>query len=257
MEKKIPINYIDIALISTTNFNPKKSWAELLISVENIYNNFKKSKIDPEELHTLIKEESHGNTGVPDVSSIESLINSIERYIREFKIPGATFLFFEFQRLSAIYLFSIGAQELSFSILKETLNSAEDTINKSGSNIDMNMIVLRDCTTLNISFLKFWLEEFDESKHLIEKVVTLYESSDEELYLIKMMNFVSVSFTYLAWIFAKRNLNEDAEKAFFHSLKIMNTVKSHSKLKFKDDNFIYTKAKKIFIYGNYIEFIIF
>ena len=252
MDNKIPIDYIDVALISSTNFNPKKSWIELLNSVDNIYNNFKKSRIDPEELHYLIKEESSGTTGVPDVSSIENLISAINRYLNEYKISDATFLFFEFKRLCAIYLFSIGSQENSLSMLKEILSLVEETISKSGSNIDMNMIVLRDCVTLSIAYLKFWLEEFDESKYLIEKVITIYETSDYELYLIKMVNFVSVAFTYLAWIFTKKNLIDDAEKSFFHSLKILNTIKSHSKSKFKDDNFIYTKGRKIFIYGKNI-----
>jgi hypothetical protein len=66
-----------------------------------------------------------------------------------------------------------------------------------------------------------------------------------------MVSFISVAFTYLAWIYAKKKSFEDAEKAFLHALKVIKTVKMHTKEKLKEEGFIYTYTKKIFIYGNF------
>ena len=102
--------------------------------------------------------------------------------------------------------------------------------------------------------IHFWLEDYEESRHLLEEVITYYEATDDELYLIKMVSFVSVAFTYLAWIYAKKNELEDAEKAFLHALKVIKTVKTYTKERLKDEGFINIKAKKIFIFDQLINF---
>jgi tetratricopeptide (TPR) repeat protein len=256
MEGKIKINYVDIASISSSNTNPKKAWAELLHAINNIYINFKKSQIDPEELHVLLVEETSNTNGVPDVASIDRIIQTMRRYINEYKIPYATSLFLDFKRIAAIYFFAIGSQDKAVEILKEIINSIDDTIgpNTNESNLDINMVCVKDSVKLNLASIHFWLEEFDESRQYLEKVITEYESTDNELYLIKMVNFVSVAFTYLAWIYAKKHQLDDAEKAFVHALKVISTVKTHSKEKRKELGFINTKAKKIFIYDQIINF---
>jgi hypothetical protein len=247
-KKKISITRMDIS--SSNNFSPKKCWSELLITLKNIYTNFAKSQINPEELLNIIEEEENNTiTGVPDVESLENLINEIYTLIGEYKIPGDTSLFLEFQRLAAIYLFSIGSQDKSIRMLKDIIKTIDIKICDK-NNFDLNLLVIKDCVQLNLAFIHFFLEEFDDAEELITHVVSYYESTDSELYLIKMVNFVSVSFTYLGWIFIKKDKREDAERCFLHALKIVNTVKIHSKEKYKETNFIDTKSKKIFIYGN-------
>lgn len=249
-ENKIQINYMDVASITTKNFSIKKAWSELLTSIHNIYKNFLKSQINPEELRTLLEEETNSSSGVPDVESIESLENEMHRYINEYKIPDGTSLFLEFKRMTAIYLFSVGSQEKSLDILRDIIHVVEQTI-ENASNLDINMLCVKDCTKLNLASVHFWLGEFNEARQLIEEVVTVYESTDNELYLIKMVNFVSVAFTYLGWTYVKNGQTDDAERAFLHALKVINTVKMHSKTKFKEAHFINTKSKKIFIYGKF------
>lgn len=65
-----------------------------------------------------------------------------------------------------------------------------------------------------------------------------------------MVSFISVAFTYLAWIYTKKNDFSNAEKAFLHSIRIIKSVKSHTRQKMDEGSFIDTKTKKIFIYGN-------
>lgn len=110
MENKININYIDIASISTNNTNPRKAWTELLQAIDNIYVNFKKSHINPKELNILLMEEANNSNGVPDIGSIDKIIETMDRYVTEYKIPEVTSLFLDFKRIAAIYLFSIGSQ---------------------------------------------------------------------------------------------------------------------------------------------------
>lgn len=116
------MNFIDVTSISNTYCNPRKSWHELLLSINNIYKNFKKSQIDPKELIELIETAEQTN-GVPDIASIEILIEAMKRYIEEYKIDDSNTLFLEFRRHAAIYLFAIGSQEKSLEILKEILSA--------------------------------------------------------------------------------------------------------------------------------------
>lgn len=249
MEAKFKLNLIEINSISSVFCNPKKAWFELLNSIKHIYKNFQKSQIDPEELAEVLVEDEKNKSSIPDVASIDLLIKTINRYIHEYKIPEAITLFLEFKRHAAIYLFSIGSQEKSLEILKEIITVVNETNESTKGNVDINLVCIKDCVKLNQASIHFWLEDFEESRLLLEEVVTYYESTNEELYLIKMVNFVSVAFTYLAWIYTKKNEFDDAERAFLHSLKVLNTVKRHSKNKLKELNFINTKSKKIFIYG--------
>jgi hypothetical protein len=122
MESKIKMNFIDVTSITNTYCNPRKSWHELLMSLNSIYKNFKKSQIDPKELIELI-ETSEQTNGVPDIVSIEVLMEAIKRYIEEYKIDDSNTLFLEFKRHAAIYLFAIGSQEKSLDILKDILSS--------------------------------------------------------------------------------------------------------------------------------------
>jgi len=248
MEEKIKMNFVDLTSITNSFCSPKKSWHELLKSIGNIYKNFKKSEIDPKELYLLIKSEEL-NSGVPDIASIDVLTETINRYIEEYKIPGSTTLFLEYRRHAAIYLFSIGSQEKSLELLKDIINNINDTIETSKLNLDINLVSVKDCIKLNMAAIHFWLEDYEESRLLLEEVITFYEATDNELYLIKMVSFISVAFTYLAWIYAKKNLLEDAEKAFLHALKVIKTVKCYTKDRLKEECFINIKAKKIFIFG--------
>jgi len=218
--------------------------------MRNIQKNFKKSEINPKELDDLIESESL-NTGVPDIASVDIIIDSINRYIQEYKIPGSTTLFLDFRRHAAIFLFSIGSQEKSLELMKDIVSIINEGIEESKNNLDINLVCVKDCVKLNIAAIQFWLENYEESRLILEEVITYYESTDDELYLIKMVSFISVAFTYLAWIYAKKLAYEDAEKAFLHALKVLKTVKMHTKDRLKDEGFIYTYTKKIFIYGKY------
>ena len=122
MESKIKINYIDVASISNTFCSPRKSWHELMMSINSIYKNFKKSQIDPKELFDLV-ENSEKTNGIPDIISIEVLMEAMKRYIEEYKIDDSNTLFLEFRRHAAIYLFAIGSKEKSLDILKEILSA--------------------------------------------------------------------------------------------------------------------------------------
>ena len=122
MESKIQLRFVDVTSITTTYCNPRKSWQELLSSINNIYKNFKKSQIDPKELLELI-ESSEQSSGVPEAPSIEVLMDAMKRYVDEYKIDDSNTLFLEFKRHSAIYLFAIGSQEKSLDILKEILSA--------------------------------------------------------------------------------------------------------------------------------------
>lgn len=254
METKIKVNYIDVTSITNSFCSPRKAWFELCSSINNIYKNFKKSQIDPRELLDLI-ESSEQNNGVPDNGSIITLIDVMKRYIEEYKIDDSNTLFLEFKRHSAIYLFSIGSTEKALDIFKDILNSINQKIEGTQDNLDINIVCVKDVVKLNQAAIHFWNENFDEARMLIEEVVTYYESNDDELYLIKMVNFVSVAFTYLAWIYARNDSKEEAEKAFFHGLKVLKMIKTHTKDKIiidKDEsNFINTKPKKIFIFGTH------
>jgi tetratricopeptide (TPR) repeat protein len=251
---KFKINLIDINSVTSFFGNPKKAWQELLQSINNIQRNFKKSQIDPKELKLVLIEDDKVKNNIPDVQTIKSLIDMIDRYIKEYKMPGSIFLFLEFKRHAAIYLFSIGSQDKAIDLLKEILTVTNETNSKTKGNEDINIICIRDCVKLNLASINFWLEKFDESRAYLEDVILEYESRSEELYHIKMVNFISVAFTYLAWIFTKNGELEDAEKAFLHSLRVIKTVKKHSKESLKDDNFINTKTRKIFIYDQLINF---
>ena len=251
METKIKINFIDITSLNNTFCNPRKVWHELCVSIENIYKNFKKSQIDPKELIELI-ESSETNNGVPDNASILTLIDAMKRYIEEYKIDDSNTLFLEFKRHSAIYLFAIGSNEKALEILKDILTVINYKIEGTKENLDINLVCVKDVVKLNQASIYFWLENFDEARMLIEEVITYYESTDDELYLIKMVNFISVSFSYLAWIYMRNKSHQDAEKAFLHSLKVLKMVKNHTLTKSsqgKDNQFINTKSKKIYIYG--------
>jgi hypothetical protein len=248
MEGKTGLNFIDINSVSSKKTNPKKAWIELIKSLLNIYKNFQKSEIHPEELECLFHEDEKNKNNVPDVQSIDYLINTIKRYIQDYKIPGTTTLFLEFKRHSAIYLFSIGSTEKATTLLKDIL--AEVYENCSGGNIDINLVCVKDCVKLNQASIHFWLEDYEEARLILEEIITYYESSTEDLYLIKMVNFISIAFTYLAWIFLRKNQYDDAEKSFLHSMKVISTVKAYTKEKLKEAKFIDSKVKKIFIYGN-------
>jgi tetratricopeptide (TPR) repeat protein len=251
-ESKKSLSFIDINTISPIYCNPKKAWKELLESIENIYKNFKKSEIDPEEIKVILNIDEKNKNNVPDVISVDYVIAIINRYIHDYKISNATAPFLEFKRHSAIYLFSIGSQEKALELLKEILTVVSDVTNLT--NPDINLTCIRDCVRLNQASIHFWLGDFEESRQLLEKVITYYESTSEELYLIKMANFISVGFTYLAWIYTKINEFEDAERAFLHSLKVMKLVKQYTKTSLKEENFINTRVRKIFIYDQLINF---
>lgn len=254
METNIKINFIDITSVTGSFCSPRKAWHELCVSIENIYKNFKKSQIDPKELIELIQS-SETNNGVPDNASILKVIDAMRRYIEEYKIDDSNTLFLEFKRHAAIYLFSIGSNEKCLEILKDILSAINIKIEGTKENLDINLVCVKDVVKLNQASIQFWLENFDEARMLLEEVITYYESTDDELYLIKMVNFVSVAFTYLAWIYARKGVFDDAEKAFLHGLKVIKSVKQHTKHRSqegKEDNFINTKSKKIFIYGKSI-----
>lgn len=251
-ESKTALSFIDINSISPIYCNPKKAWKELLQALENIYRNFTKSEIDPEEIKIILNIEEKNKNNVPDVSSIDYVIGVINRYLHDYKISNATAPFLEFKRTAAIYLFSIGSQEKALDLLKEILQvTAEVT---TTSNPDISLTCIRDCVRLNQASIQFWLGDFEESRQLLEKVITYYESTSEELYLIKMANIVSVGFTYLAWIYTKSNEYEDAERGFLHSLQVLRLVKQYTKHGLQEDNFINTKTRKIFIYDQLINF---
>jgi tetratricopeptide (TPR) repeat protein len=149
-------------------------------------------------------------------------------------------------------LFATGSNEKCLEILKDILGAINIKIEGTKENLDINLVCVKDVVKLNQASINFWLENFDEARMLLEEVITYYESTDDELYLIKMVNFVSVAFTYLAWIYAKRGGYDDAEKAFLHGLKVIKSVKQHTKHRSsegKEDMFINTKSKKIFIFG--------
>ena len=248
------IEYADKASITSSFTNPRKAWRELLDAINNIYINFKKSQIDPEELKILLEEEAN-STGIPNIASIERIVAVMNRYITDYKISHATTLFLEFKRIAAVYLFSIGSDK-SMDYLKEILNAVEDVIgiDSSGDNLDMNMVCVKDCVKLNMAIINFWMEKFEESKDLLSEVITTYEVMDNELYLIKMVNFVSVAFTYLAWIYTKQKQFDDAEKSFLHAIKVIKIVKKHSKINRRDEGFINTKAKKVFIFDQLMNY---
>jgi tetratricopeptide (TPR) repeat protein len=251
METKFKLNFVDINAVNSDYCNPKKAWLEMLSAIKTIYVNFKKSQIDPEELIDILKEDEKNKNSIPDVASIDLLIKTINRYINEYKIPSSTTIFLEFSRTAAIYLFSIGSREKSLEILREIIaiiNEANETTKK---NEDINLICVKDCVKINQACINFWYENFEESRNQLEEVITYYESTEDELYLIKMVNFVSVGLTYLAWIYTKMNEFEDAAKAFYHALQVISAVKKHSKERLQDEKFINTKTKKIFIYGKY------
>jgi hypothetical protein len=252
-EEKL-VEYADKASITASFTNPRKAWRELLDSINNIYVNFKKSQIDPEELHQLLEEESN-STGIPNIASIERIVAVMNRYIKDYKISNATTLFLEFKRIAAVYLFSIGSDK-SMYYLKEILQSVEDVIviDSSGENLDMNMVCIKDCVKLNMAIINFWLEKYEESKDLLTEVTTTYEVMDNELYLIKMVNFVSVAFTYLAWIYTHEKNFDNAEKAFLHAIKVIKIVKKHSCVGRREEGFINTKVRKIFIYDQLMNF---
>lgn len=252
MEGKNGLNFIDINSVSSLYSNPKKAWIELLRSLLNIYKNFQKSEIHPEELEGLFHEDEKNKNNIPDIQSIDYLISTIKRYIQDYKIPGTTTLFLEFKRHSAIYLFSIGSTEKASNLLKDILGEVHDIVNGSGGNVDINLVCVKDCVKLNQASIHFWLEDYEEARLILEEIITYYESSTEDLYLIKMVNFISVGFTYLAWIFLRKNQIDDAEKAFLHAMKVISTVKSYTKEKLKEGQFIDSKVKKIFIYGIFI-----
>jgi hypothetical protein len=253
-EEKFKINLIDINSVTSLFGNPKKAWVELLQSLSNIQKNFKKSQIDPKELKIVLTADDKAKNNIPDVGTIKLLINTIDRYIKEYKMPDSIYLFLEFKRHAAIYLFTIGSQEKSIEMLKEILVLTSETTSRTRGNEDLNIICVRDCVKLNLASIHFWLENFDESRALLEDVILDYESKTEELYHIKMVNFISVAFCYLAWISTKRRELEDAEKAFLHSLRVIKTVKQHSRENFKEEGFINTKKRKIFIYDQLINF---
>jgi hypothetical protein len=248
------IEYADKASITSSFTNPRKAWRELLDAINNIYINFKKSQIDPEELKILLEEEAN-STGIPNIASIERIVAVMNRYITDYKISHATTLFLEFKRIAAVYLFSIGSDK-SMDYLKEILNAVEDVIgvDSNGENLDMNMVCIKDCVKLNMAVINFWMEKFEESKDLLSEVITTYEVMDNELYLIKMVNFVSVAFTYLAWIYTKQKQFEDAEKSFLHAIKVIKIVKKHSKLNRRDEGFININTKKVFIFDQLMNY---
>lgn len=248
--KETKINFIDLNSISAPYANPKKAWIELLQSLLNIYKNFQKSEIHPEELKDLFQEKEKNKNNVPDIPSINYLIDTIKRYIQDYKIPGTTTLFLEFKRHASIYLFSIGSTEKAISLLKDIITEVHDITNGPDGNIDINLVCVQDCVKLNQASIHFWLEDYEEARLLLEEVITYFESNQQDLYLIKMVNFISVAFTYLAWIFVRKNQIDDAEKAFFHSLKVFSTVRRFTKEKLKETQFINTKVKRIFVYGN-------
>jgi hypothetical protein len=248
------IEYADKASITVSFTNPRKAWRELLESIKNICINFQKSLIDPEEFLHLLEEESN-STGIPNIASIERIVAVMNRYITDYKIPNATTLFLEFKRIAAVYLFSIGSDK-SMDYLKEILNAVEDVIgiDSSGDNLDIAMVCVKDCVKLNMAIINFWLEKWDEAKDLLCEVITTYEVMDNELYLIKMVNFVSVAFTYLAWIYTKQKQFEDGERAFLHAIKVIKIVKKHSKVSRREEGFINTKSKKVFVFDQLMNF---
>jgi hypothetical protein len=251
-DSKKSLSFIDINTISPVYTNAKKAYKELLDALENIFKTFIKSEIDPEEIREILNVDDKNKNNIPDVTSIDYMIGIINRYIHEYKISNATAIFLEFKRHAAIYLFAIGSQEKSLDLLKEITTVVSDSTNTQ--NPDINLTCIRDCVRLNQAAIHFWLGDFEESRQLLEKVVTYYESTNEELYLIKMVNFVSVAFTYLAWIYTKTSEYEDAEKAFFHGLKILGLVKKYTKKNLEEENFINIKVKKIFIFDQLINF---
>jgi hypothetical protein len=252
--EKFKINLIDINSVSASFCSPKKAWQELLGSLSHIQKNFKKSQIEPEELKLVLTEDDNFKNNIPDLNTIISLIDTIDRYIKEYKIPNSINLFLEFKRHAAVYIFSIGSQEKAIEFLKEILTLVIETNNKTKGNEDNNLICIRDCVKLNLASINFWLENFDESRSLLEEVIFEYENKTNDLYLLKMVNFISVAFTYLGWISAKRNELEDAEKSFMHALRVIKIVKRHNLEYLKEDNFINTKTKKVYIYDQLINF---
>ena len=255
MDNKIKVTYIDSKGFNTNSCNPKRSWDELLKSIKSIYLNFIQSKIFPEELKFfLIEQESEDLKGIPDVASIESLVKTMDRYIIEYKIPNTTYLFIDFKRHCAIYYFSIGDTFKSTQLLKEQISLLNDNIESSKTNIDINLLCLKDCAKLNQACIMFWSEDFEEARFIFEEIITYYEATDEDMYLIKMVNFISIAFTYLAWIYIRYNLVEDAEKAFLHSIKVISTVKEHTKESLGEEEFIDTKVSKIYLYDQLINF---
>lgn len=255
MENKIKITYIDSTGFNNTSCSPSRTWDELFSSVTSIYSNFIQSKIFPEELKEFIEEKDISeHKGIPDIASIENLLRVMDRYIVEYKIPNSTFLFVDFKRHCAIYFFSIGDTFKSLQLLKEILSLLNDNIEQSKLNIDINLLCLKDCVKLNQACIMFWTEDYEESRLLLEEVLTYYEATDEEMYLIKMVNFISIAFTYLSWIYVRKEQYEDAEKAFLHSIKVLSTVKSYTNYELGETEFIDTKIRKIYLFDQLINF---
>lgn len=252
MKKKININLIDANSFPNPYSNPKKSWFDLMESVKHINNNFKKNQISPEEISEILEIDTSTNT-IPDQVSIENIRSAFHRIKNEYRISQNSNMFLEFDRLTAVYLFSIGAPEKAIELLNSIINSINESIETTKNNLDISLLCLKDCVKLNIASIYFWQHNFDDAKALIEEVLTFYEAFDNELYLIKMTNFISVSLTYLAWYYVKKEEYDDAEKSFFHALKVLSTVKQFTKSS-GDPSFIYTKHKKIFIYDQLINF---
>lgn len=252
MNKNIIINYIDISSIKTPFTNSVKAWKEVLESVRSIEKNFNNNKISPEEISEILELDKNSK-GIPDQSSIENIRISLHRVKNEYKISLSNSLFYEFDRVTAVYLFSIGLVEQSLDILNNVMNSLILIIETTKDNLDLTLICLRDCIKINIASIYFWTQRYEESKKLIDDILITYETSDDELYLIKMSNFVHVALCYLGWYYINKELYDDAEKAFYHSLNVLDTVKKFT-IESGDPDFIYTKDKKIFCYDQLINF---
>ena len=252
MQKKININLVDISSFKYSYNNPKKAWLYLFESIKNINQNFKKNEITPDEITEVLEIDNSKNT-IPDHNSVENIRTAFKRVKNEYKISSNSHMFLEFDRLSAVYYFSIGVIESAFEILNQIIYSINESIETTKDNLDVSLLCIKDCVKLNLASIQFWQQNFEEAKTLIEEVLTFYETFDDELYLIKMSNFISVSLCYLSWYYVKKDEFEDGEKCFFHALKVLSTVKNYTAHS-GDPNFIYTNNKKIFIYDQLINF---
>lgn len=216
--KSIPQSATGI-LPSSLCFNTKFIWKEVETSIHKVVSYLKDNKIGQELSEVVYATQNHIHNQVHEFTNSEKLnmiMLILDKALKENKSEELNTFFIEFYRLSALFLFSVDERNRAIELVEKLVNKINHSFkNKEEMEIDINLLIERDKLLLNKAQMLFWEECYEESLQIIySKIAYFQKETTDEIYCLKMMNFIISVLNYQGWIYAMKLELEEAEKSF-------------------------------------------
>jgi tetratricopeptide (TPR) repeat protein len=243
-------------LASSLNFNTKFIWKEVESSIHKVVSYLKDNKIGQELNEVVYQSHNHGHES-SDNEKLNMIILILDKALKENKSEELNTFFIEFYRLSALFLFCIDERNRAIEIVDKFINKINHSFkNKEEMEIDINLLIERDKLLLNKAQMLFWEECYEESLQIIySKIAYFQKETTDEIYCLKMMNFIISVLNYQGWIYAMKQEPEEAEKSFLLANQMIKDAKKLLQDNIQEPDFRELFKRKVKTFHQYLSFI--